>query len=621
MATKDFINILDAGGLITNTIEEKINDRNASEARNIDFSIAGLLQSKKGWSLVGNKTAGAGVVSRIYTFKKNYGTIDKVILRVRDDGATSIVEWFNASNQVSSDGKWEPLKTGLTTGAIMGFAPANGNAGAKVNLLIMSNAVESGFTWNGATATVASVTTSTIVCNETLSTSGDQEGFTATGNVIIDGTVYAYTGVTAKTLTGVTPDPTSQNPSAGVGVCQDTTDVAAIPKGNVLLVSQRKLWVAGVADNESKVHYSISTDVLDFTITSGLGSGGTFDLMEGGGKVNFMEPRGKNGVVIHKDDAVISYSRTSDGTNVVETFDTIAKADDSGATNIKASSAINNDSYFATGREGLKQLLRTLEGDELQVNSITSAILPTLKDWDFSTASVIYYPEKRAIKMAAKNEDGDRKTVTYYINTGDISIDDETADDYSVKDGKVYMASSIDQNVYLLDDRKSANAVEQEHVYATKSFILDEPAKLKELNTLYVEGLIGEATKIKVTVLYGQLGSAGESSVILSWDDNDNNVSPQKGYVTTNKISALGTDVLGTISLGSRNQEILDSYAFSVPIHIDATTKATRYKIKIESYYDDETEPNGETYWAITTIGANPKLLGIENTKTINTNI
>jgi len=90
----------------------------------------------------------------------------------------------------------------------MGFAPANGNNSEKVNLLIFCNGVDSASTWNGATATVASVTANTIVCNETLATSGSQEGFTSTGNAIVDGTTYAYTGITAKTFTGVTPDPT-----------------------------------------------------------------------------------------------------------------------------------------------------------------------------------------------------------------------------------------------------------------------------------------------------------------------------------------------------------------------------------------------------------------------------
>jgi len=223
--------------------------------------------------------------------------------------------------------------------------------------------------------------------------------------------------------------------------------------------------------------------------------------------------------------------------------------------------------------------------------------------------------------MTADNEDSDKKTVTYYINTKDLSIDDEPANDFMVKDGIMYMCSSISQNVYTLYGRKSADAVEIDHVYVTKSFTFGEPAKIKEMNTIYVEGLIAESTKIKITVLYGQLGTDGEASTILAWNDNDNNSDLDTGYVTVNKISALGTDALGTVALGARNAEVLDSYAFSVPIHIDATTKSTRFKIRVESYYDNKTEPNGEVYWAVTAISQNPKILGLEGRKMKNTNI
>jgi hypothetical protein len=135
---------------------------------------------------------------------------------------------------------------------------------------------------------------------------------------------------------------------------------------------------------------------------------------------------------------------------------------------------------------------------------------------------------------------------------------------------------------------------------------------LKEFNTIFIEGLISESTKIKVSVLYGQFGVDGESSIILDWDSD---------YVTTQKISALGTDILGEVSLGGISEEIKDSFAFSLPIHVDASTKSTKYKIKVETYFDEETEPNGECYWALTSISTNPGLLGVEMNKMENINL
>lgn len=608
----DFKNIIDLGGLVTNTTEDKIADRNASEVRNIDFSLKGIIQTKEGYGLVANEITAGGEILRTYVFKKNFGTVKRMKLRVRDDGTNSHLEWWNESNPDYSEGKWEQLVASLTQGAIMGFAPANGNNASKVNLLVFCNGVNNFSTWNGATATIASVTANTIVCNETLST----EGFTATGSILVDGTEYAYTGITAKTFTGVTPNPTVQNPTAYYGVAQkaDTTTYSSLDKGNILLTTQGKLFLSGIPTNESLVTYSKTGDVTDFTSTlGGLGDAGDFDVMEGGGGINLLTAKGKNGLVIHKDDAVIQYVRdlAGDGTSVDEVFNTVTAGEDTGATNLKGESTLGQDSFYVTNFEGLKLLNKTLNGDDLQVNTLTSVILPTLKDWDFSDAAVIYYPNKRVIKCSAWDADDVRKTISYYVNTGDISIDDEPAADFMFVDRKLYFGSAYNQNVYEIGQRKSANGTGINHVYVTKEFSFSEPARDKEFNIVYVDGLIAASTKLKITVYYGILGEEGEKSYILSWDDKE---------VSDQKVSALGTEVLGEVSLGSVSDDISNAYIFSFPIHFDVQ-RSLRYKIKFETYYDNETQPDGEVYWAVINLSTNPTLKGFRSDAVVNSNL
>lgn len=608
----DFKNIIDLGGLVTNTTEDKIADRNASEVRNIDFSLKGIIQTKEGYGLVANEITTGGEILRTYVFKKNFGTVKRIKLRVRDDGTNSHLEWWNESNPDYSEGKWEQLVASLTQGAIMGFAPANGNNASKVNFLVFCNGVNNFSTWNGATATIASVTANTIVCNETLST----EGFTATGSILVDGTEYAYTGITSKTFTGVTPNPTVQNPTAYYGVAQkaDTTTYSSLDKGNILLTTQGKLFLSGIPTNESLVTYSKTGDVTDFTsIPGGLGDAGDFDVMEGGGGINLLTAKGKNGLVIHKDDAVIQYVRdlAGDGTSVDEVFNTVTAGEDTGATNLKGESTLGQDSFYVTNFEGLKLLNKTLNGDDLQVNTLTSVILPTLKDWDFSDAAVIYYPNKRVIKCSAWDADDVRKTISYYVNTGDISIDDEPAADFMFVDRKLYFGSAYNQNVYEIGQRKSANGTGINHVYVTKEFSFSEPARDKEFNIVYVDGLIAASTKLKITVYYGILGEEGEKSYILSWDDKE---------VSDQKVSALGTEVLGEVSLGSVSDDISNSYIFSFPIHFDVQ-RSLRYKIKFETYYDNETQPDGEVYWAVINLSTNPTLKGFRSDAVVNSNL
>jgi len=688
--------ILGFGGLVTNTTPDKIPDRNATDVRNIDFSTNGMIQSARGYSLYGNKVTEPGNCVDAYLYKKNFGTLQRVKLRTRDNGSSIVLEWLNPNNiSESTDGYWETLVSGLTTATKMGFASANGDGGQKVNKLVMGNAVDAMMVWNGSTATVASVTTNTIVCDETLLT----EGFDTAGTVIIDGTEYDYTGITSKTFTGVTPDPSAGGVVATMGVAQkvnttilnehiytnttiafvtgspstitdsangfvtagfavgqkisitgsdDNTGTwtianvaagtltlesgevlvsessgpritiqAGSPKGNILCTAQRKLFIAGVLDNPSKVYYSQSGEVTCFGITSGLGSGGSFDLIEGGGPITLIEAKGKNTLVIHKTDTIIAYTRDNDGTNAIESFDTLADGFDNGATNFKARTGLNKTSYFMTGIEGAKLLEQAVEDNILNMSSITDMILPTIKDWDNSNAVATYFPPKRLLLIASTDENGDRKQISIYVkrtdngNIYDVSIDDIPVADYIVDGSELFFVSSLDQNCYRLFDRNSANGNILEHRYVTKEYIFDSAAQQKEFDTLYVEGLINKNSKIRFTIEYGIFGQDASKSWTLYWNDND--------VVSTSPVSALGTSVLGATSLGGNDAEILDSYIFSCPIHFDANA-STRYRLKIETIYDEDTTIDHETYWALFNVLSDTRLLDISRLNMRNSN-
>ena len=408
----EYKNILYLGGLVSNTPEDKIPDGKASDIYNIDMSIDGLIQTQKGSELFGNEITEAGNITRMYLYKKNFGTLKRVKLRVRDNGTTSILQWYNAT-------QWEDLKTGLTTGAIMGFGPANGNNGATVNLMVHCNGKDNFMSWNGATSTVVSVTSNTIVCSN-LTTSTPNEGFGSTGSVMVNGTEYAYTGITTDTLTGVTPDPTTQNPDVLSGVAQVITEHASLDEGNILLVDQGKLFLSGIDGDESTILYTKTGNVLDFVVAGdgALGDAGFITVMDGGGAITALESRGKNGTIIHKNDFVQQYARTDNGTTVSERFDTLSDLDGSGATNLKALTSVNQRSYFMTGNEGLQNLSKASQDDSINLNSVIDAIRRTLKDYDFDNSAVAYYPPKRVVLIACKDSvdrEQNNKVIAYYV--------------------------------------------------------------------------------------------------------------------------------------------------------------------------------------------------------------
>ncbi len=701
--TEPIQNILNFGGLVTNTTPDKIPDRNATDVRNIDFSLNGTIQSARGYELYGNKITAPGACVDSFLYQKNFGTLKRIKIRTRDNGTSVTIDWLNPSNiSGSTDGYWETLKAGLTTGAKTGFASANGDGGAKVNKLIIGNAYDTVMVWNGSTATVDEVTTNTIVCNETLLS----EGFDAVGKVLINGTEYTYTGITDKTFTGVTPDPTgvvlenngvsqlvdssilaehiilkqttiafvhnqpfsndtitdsangfstagftagqkiavvgsSENlnnrvytiktVADGVLTLSDTdvvvgatagdiiTIAAGCPKGNILLTAQRKLFLSGVLTNESKVYYSESGEVTSFGITSGLGSGGSFDLMEGGGPITCMDSKGKNTIVIHKRDAIIAYTRDNDGTNAIESFDTLSTGFDSGATSYKAKTAINKTSYFMTGIEGAKRLDQIIsEGNlSLPIESITDIIMPTLQGYNNSNVAMTFLPSKKLLLIATNDSDGVRKQISIYVKGAsnqpvfDISIDDIPVADYIVDGSDIFFVSTLDQNCYRLFGRNSANGNVLNHRYVTKEYIFDSPAQQKQFDTVYIEGLINANGKLRVSVDYGIFGQDGSKSFIIKWDNSD--------IVSTATVSALGTGVLGATSLGASDSEIQNSYIFSCPIHFDVLN-TTRYRVKFETVYDDESDYDHETYWAVMNCSSDTRLFDISRLNMQNSN-
>lgn len=118
--------------------------------------------------------------------------------------------------------------------------------------------------WSGGIGTIASTTASTVVLNANAATLG----FDTSGSVIMNGTTYAYTGVTAKTLTGVTPDPTGE--ADGSVVLSSVVTTADKPEANFvcdfLKTINNQLHVGSYASRAC--HISKQDDYLNYTVPS-----------------------------------------------------------------------------------------------------------------------------------------------------------------------------------------------------------------------------------------------------------------------------------------------------------------------------------------------------------------
>lgn len=113
---------------------------------------------------------------------------------------------------------WRILDTGYTSGLIFGRAMME-KLTDNVNSLIFCNLTDPYYIWKGATGVVSSFTANTIVI--TGAVTPQNLGFTDPYGKISDGgVIYTYTGITAQTFTGVTPDPTVSGMANGDPLAQ-----------------------------------------------------------------------------------------------------------------------------------------------------------------------------------------------------------------------------------------------------------------------------------------------------------------------------------------------------------------------------------------------------------------
>ena len=109
--------------------------------------------------------------------------------------------WVDANSNVL----WSDLLTGLTT--VSYNFTTFWNTTELVRDCLFVNGTSNIFQWSGAYDTVTATTSNTIVVTTDINTRGWYN--TANLQLLIRGVTYTYTGITAKTFTGVSPDPTS----------------------------------------------------------------------------------------------------------------------------------------------------------------------------------------------------------------------------------------------------------------------------------------------------------------------------------------------------------------------------------------------------------------------------
>lgn len=171
--------------------------------QNVKFRDSAQPTLREGFSPLGTENTDVYAVDRAWVFVTRRGDVYE--LKAYNG---SLYFWLRGT---STD--WALLKSGFTSGKEFGYANIGESAGAFHTFFC--NGTDPWYEFNGAYATVASVSTNTIT-KAGANWNALDVPFYDTGKVVINGTEFTYTGgAGSDTLTGVTPDPSAAGVVAG----------------------------------------------------------------------------------------------------------------------------------------------------------------------------------------------------------------------------------------------------------------------------------------------------------------------------------------------------------------------------------------------------------------------
>lgn len=535
------------------------------------------------YSPFANTLSGAGKITACYNTIKTKSSLNQyeIPIRLRDNGTTAILEWYNALNQT-----YEILYPGLTTGKTMSFI--------DYNLLTLPSTIKDGMYcgngvdgyifWSKAIGTVASNDATSITLNE--SNAVDQ-GFSASGGtVIINGTNYTYSGVSTNKLTGLTALPT-------LTVNQGIASVVTVDSNlqfNILWEVDGRVW--GTNTGTSSLQWSKRGDGSDFTVGVNPDDGGVETVQCGPGGITGIFSLGAGGnqtnMFICGNDKVISLTISYPTSTTAIDYQVILKQGDSvGPTNQAGIVPIGDSIYFVTKHGGVKSVSLSKAYNGFEFDNITENIRPTIQNGDFSDCRASYDEKNRIFVVSFKstsastfNDTGLNIEITKDIlgNVHNVlGIFDWSVGGWFHYQGNWYFGSSNEPNCFKALDGYTRNGAPYTALFTMKRYAFSGPLVQKKMRYIGITGYISDNTTLKFQVDFDYLGSLVHLDGELKGSDNQ--------YIIKPVYNTIGAFTYGTEPIGGTLQGINELNYFKV--YFEFPEDYNFYDIQLTGYSDD----------------------------------
>jgi hypothetical protein len=527
-------------------------------SQNILSNVSERLEVRKGYTLDGAlSTVNASIVSSYDWNSKGNSEIHMragFLTSAANDGKLQF-----RYTDVNGATQWQTLIGSLTT--VNYNFTTFWDTTELIRLCLFVNGTSNIFEWNGAYDKVASITSNTIVMTNTIATSG----FYSTRNkvVTINGTDYTYTGITSKTFTGVTPDPTG-NVAAGDLAYQKVVTTAC------------SAFTAG--GNKPPDTFPISLiSTLNNQVFIGSLTSSTFYVSQGGSFVNYNFSALRvpyEGATATLDDNLVAFMPQEDvmyiscgksfwyNTNLVQSSSfngTVAITSETfnvkllktnprqGAQSQGLVGKMKNNIIVVTNEPTFDMMGRveSILGTP-QTTNISDSIKNDFDKYDFTGGHVFYWryyllvsvPKSGIIliySLATKSWEAPQTipVTRFYTVNGDLyGHSYATSESYKLFDGYSDRATAtVKGNPYLV----VANFSYQN--FGTRTV-------MKNQNKFYIEGYISGNTTLNCNINYEQDGNLTQQSFQIVGDDTT--------FIgSSDQTNSLGTYPFGSQPLGS----------------------------------------------------------------------
>lgn len=540
-----------------------------------------------GYEIVGTATTTEDAITSLHTFRKRDGT--NILIRSRG----TYLEYLDELND-----DWVALRTTSTDGAVYDFADYNINTDLQ-SYVYFGNSSDSFARWNGGVTNLNGA----LAGGEATITVDDTTGFSATGTLKICNAFVTYTGKTGTTFTG----------ASGVVACADNTGVAqnideypTKPKGNIYIVANNRLFIAGVTTTPQAVYFSKYGDALTYLttlVTDGTAEdAGIFNLGEGGGAVTGMS-QDEGATYIFKRSIIyrVTLSDSLYTLQPLKPFD--GKSQTIGAIGDELIFTGGNGVYFVTPDNQIMNLSRVPEIDYPQISPISNIIKPTVDAVSFTNGSGISWKD-RAYFSIKSDPDGLQDSVLVW-NDGtkqwDTPITGWAVGAWIIYDNgegeQLYFGDANTANVYkIITDEKLDNGFPFTASWRTKRFTsLDfgvPTAHLMEISSVFVEGYITENTALTISLLLDEDGYTQTFTTQLEETDTQYLFNAQP-------FNLFGLHPFGYLPFGT--SEAVDKKKFRIYLNRDFRP-LDFYNMQLEFASDEE-----NNFWEITSIGLKVK--------------